>query len=129
MPMMPFIGVRISWLMPARNRVFWLLASSACSLATRNCSPDASNAAVRASTRRCISVRYPSRELAMWLNALAKTPTSSLDESDARAEKSPPSIARAVADNCSMGCTNRPAKREPAARARPHALMAMMRIQ
>ncbi|MNY52995.1 hypothetical protein D3C86_1887160 [compost metagenome] len=36
MPMMAFIGVRISWLMVARNRLLATLASSAWSLAWRN---------------------------------------------------------------------------------------------
>ena len=43
MPRMPFIGVRISWLMFARKRLLARLAASACSLAARS-------SAVRAST-------------------------------------------------------------------------------
>ena len=37
MPMTPFIGVRISWLMLARNSLLARLAASAASLAARNC--------------------------------------------------------------------------------------------
>ena len=38
MPMMPFIGVRISWLMLARNSLLARLAASAASLARRSSS-------------------------------------------------------------------------------------------
>ena len=38
MPMMPFMGVRISWLMLARNSLLARLAASAASLARRSAS-------------------------------------------------------------------------------------------
>ena len=40
MPMIPFIGVRISWLMLARNSLFARFAASAASLACRNSASD-----------------------------------------------------------------------------------------
>ena len=49
MPMMPFIGVRISWLMFARNSLFAALASIAWSRAFTNCSLLVCSSAVRAS--------------------------------------------------------------------------------
>ena len=51
MPMMPFIGVRISWLMLARNSLLARLAASAASLASRSSSCERrSSAAVRSSS-------------------------------------------------------------------------------
>ncbi len=50
MPMTPFIGVRISWLMVARNRDLARLAASAVSLARRSSSADSESSRVRAST-------------------------------------------------------------------------------
>ena len=49
MPMMPFIGVRISWLMLARNSLLARLAASAASLASRM----AASACFSASTSVC----------------------------------------------------------------------------
>ena len=43
MPITPFIGVRISWLIVAKNTLFALLAASACSLALRSSCADCSN--------------------------------------------------------------------------------------
>ena len=52
MPMMPFIGVRISWLMLARNSLFARLASIARSRAVTSSSLLVWSSAVRASTVR-----------------------------------------------------------------------------
>ena len=52
MPMMPFIGVRISWLMFARNSLFARLASIARSRAFTSSSLLVWSSAVRASTVR-----------------------------------------------------------------------------
>ena len=51
-PMMPFIGVRISWLMLARNSLFARLASIALSRAAAMSTFTARSSAVRASTVR-----------------------------------------------------------------------------
>ena len=50
MPMIPFMGVRISWLMLARNSLLVRLASSALSLAVRNSVFRSRSSAVRAAT-------------------------------------------------------------------------------
>ena len=52
MPMMPFIGVRISWLMLARNSLLARLASIARSRAATSSSLTSLSSAVRASTAR-----------------------------------------------------------------------------
>ncbi len=59
MPMMPFSGVRISWLITATKRLLLLLVSSAASSARRRCSASRacskrsrSSSSVRASMRR-----------------------------------------------------------------------------
>ena len=50
MPMMPFIGVRISWLMLARNSLLARLAASAASLASRSSASLARSSLVRSMT-------------------------------------------------------------------------------
>ncbi len=50
MPITPFIGVRISWLMLARNWLFAWLAASAAFLATSSSSRERSSSAVRSIT-------------------------------------------------------------------------------
>ena len=57
MPMMPFIGVRISWLTFARNALFERLAASAASVARISASRDA-----RASVTSCME---PARRIGM----------------------------------------------------------------
>ena len=56
MPIMAFIGVRISWLMLARNSLFARLATSAASLATRRaCSTSCRSAASKARVAMVVS--------------------------------------------------------------------------
>ena len=54
MPMMPFIGVRISWLMFARNTLFAWLAASARSFARASSSCTCSRSAISRSQARLV---------------------------------------------------------------------------
>ena len=62
MPMMPFIGVRISWLMLARNSLLArLAASAACSAAVARCSEVRSASSASASDQRASNSRQRRR--------------------------------------------------------------------
>ena len=68
-PNTPFIGVRISWLMVARNSLFALLAASACSLASRSCSLDFSSSSMAATWAAVRSRTLSSSAVAVWNSA------------------------------------------------------------
>ncbi len=106
MPSTPFIGVRISWLMLARNSLFDRFAASATSFAASSSSLACDSSAVRATTRssRCLFIAASSCWLAerlstIVLKARASWPTSRGPWMTARWVRSPPAMRSAV---CAM---------------------------
>ena len=87
MPMMAFIGVRISWLMVARNVLLARVACSAASLATRT---SASAARARALSRAW--AHSARRRVAMLLKEVATWPSSSLVSRVTTWSTEPPSM-------------------------------------
>jgi hypothetical protein len=99
-PITAFIGVRISWLIAARNALFAWFAESASTLAS-------SSSAVRSATRRS-SVSTSSRSWAvMSSNATASVPTSSSERTPEVACRSPAWTRLAVAARARMGRVTR----------------------
>ena len=95
-PMTPFIGVRISWLMLARNSDLARLASRARRRAmssSRFCTSTASSVSrsscVAWSMRCCISARASSRAWAMVLMPRSRAPSSPPEVSGTRVERCP----------------------------------------
>ena len=104
MPMTPFIGVRISWLMLARNSLLARLAASAASREIFSDSADAMSSAVREATRSSrvwfdsFSSNWAACRLVnMPLMAPATCPTSPNSLPTTRWERSPAATRRAVA--------------------------------
>ena len=107
MPITPLSGVRISWLMLARNSLLARLAASACSLARSSSS--------RERTRRTMS-----------LNARASSPNSSRRSARRTRSRSPPATRRTPCTNSRTGRVTAPlsTKLARAATAKPPAMIA-----
>ena len=98
MPSTPFMGVRISWLMLARNALLLRLAFSAASLACCSSAP-----------RRSCAERWLANSPTMWFTPRASMPSSSCDFARAmRTARSPCSTAlRHCTVSLSRGTVNR----------------------
>ena len=107
MPITAFIGVRISWLIAARNALFAWFAESASLRATSSSCFCALISRVRSSTRRS-SVSTFSRSWAVIAsNAVASVPTSSSDSTPDRASRSPAWTRLAVVASARIGRVTR----------------------
>ncbi len=80
MPITPFIGVRISWLIVDRKSLLALVAASARSLAVPSSVFAWERASVRSSTRASRFFRYPCRSSVIRLNEAVNTPISSRED-------------------------------------------------
>ena len=113
MPQMPFNGVRMSWLIAARNIDFARLAMLACSAAC--------------SARRSRSLRSASRcssAAAMRLNEPASEATSRSPPPGARADSSPDAMASALPARRAMPVASHPPSNQENSAARPMPMVA-----